>query len=210
MSDHLPTVEDKQGNQALDENVSRASSRGYAVTNGCRVKIATGDLAPSGETRDTVYVADGAVLVDGESHRITGEPTLSLQTASQYPRWDVIYVDDVGTVTVKQGTAEQRQPPDAKRAAVKRPAPPDLADEQATLLAKCWIQPGSDFLGADDILQERPDADHALHRTRAMGVLQRQSLPDGQSLTVPEDHVLDASPPYTLDGTLTLNGLFNL
>jgi len=205
MPENFPTYQDREGNQALNANIVAASAHGYSIAHGCHVELAQGDLATASSAPDTVAVTDGAVLVDGDHYSIDGRPTLTLQAADDHPRWDLIYVNRAGEVTVAQGDEEARAPPDATRTAVKRPAPPDLSDDPGTVLAMVWIHPSADFIGDDDIIERRTEGVHRLHRTLAAGFLQRQSLPAGETLAIPEDHVLSVSPPYELQGTLDLS-----
>lgn len=210
MPDDFPTVQDREGNQALFVNAVNAAAHGYSVAHGCQVELADGDFATDGASPATIRVTDGAVLVAGDHYSISGQPTLSLAAADAHPRWDVVYVDTDGSVRVAQGDEEQREPPDASRRAVRRPAPPDLSEDPGTVLAMCWIRPGAEFLGADDIIGRRTEGVHRLHRTLATGLLQQQSLPQGETLHVPDDHVLDVTPPYELNGTLELDGTLDL
>lgn len=206
MSNHYPTVQDREGNQAIDENIKAASNHGFSVAHGCEVNVESGNLGAP----DTIFVSDGALLVNGEHFTIKGEPTFRLRPAENFPRWDVVYVDETGTIQIEEGEEEPREPQKAERTAVKRPAPPDMSETVGTVLAICWIRAGSNFLGSDDIITRRSEGDHMLHRTQATGLLQKQTLPQGETLHVPEDHVMQVTPPYNLDGTLELDGTLDL
>jgi hypothetical protein len=148
---------DGEGLHALDETQQHRRGDGYGVVDpgsgACEVTVNSGVLAQS----DTLTVASGDVLVDGTTHSLATQ-TLSLDAASATnPRRDVVYVDAAGAVQVAKGTAEAVEPEgqNLTRFEFYRPAPPDLATTDGTVLAEVWIPTGASSIGSADVRDRR-------------------------------------------------------
>jgi hypothetical protein len=148
---------DGDGLHALDETQQHRRGDGYGVVDpgsgACEVTVNSGVLAQS----DTLTVASGDVLVGGTTVSLATQ-TLSLDAASATnPRRDVVYVDAAGAVQVAKGTAEAVEPEGQSltRFGFYRPAPPDLASTDGTVLAEVWIPTGASSIQSADIRDRR-------------------------------------------------------
>jgi len=148
---------DGEGLHALDETQQHRRGDGYGVVDpgggACEVTVNSGVLAQS----DTLTVASGDVLVGATTHSLATQ-TLRLDAASATnPRRDVAYVDASGAVQVAKGTAEAVEPEGQSltRFDLYRPAPPDLASTDGTVLAEVWIPTGASSIQSADVRDRR-------------------------------------------------------
>jgi hypothetical protein len=145
--------------QAFWRNYNVLQRAGYAVINGCNVTIQTGDL---GAGADTLQVDDGTVTFDGTEVPVSSGP-IDIASSGK-SRWDLVTVDDTGSIDVLEGTPQTPQinnegvavPSEAKRIQVDQPTPPDLLINRV-LLAAIWIPGGASGITSNDRFDWRPD-----------------------------------------------------
>jgi hypothetical protein len=144
------TIKNGFGAQALDiEQLNRRFQN--AVVNGCDVTAGNGALE--------VDVAGGEAVVDGTRHTV-GASTLTLQAGDpENPRKDVIYITASGTPSITAGTPAPAQPTGEIRRDTYQPAPPDLSQTDACVLAEVWVPAGATDVSGAGISDRRLDAD---------------------------------------------------
>lgn len=138
------------GAQALDLQTLLKYVEGNAVLNGLDVSVDSGDFDAS----DTLTVASGDVLVDGTEHSVSSTGA-GIDSASDDPRKDILYVDGSGTVQVAQGQALAAQPTGAVREHTFAPSPPDLSDTVGVPIAEVWADPEASNLQSADVRDRR-------------------------------------------------------
>jgi len=143
-----------QGYSAADAQAARSRLDGYAVV--------TGLTPTAGSSGLEVDVASGEALVGTDANddplRVSvGATTVTLSTAdSQYPRKDVVYVDDAGTVQVAEGTADPPLPETATLFNTYQPEPPLV--RTGAVLAEVFVAAGATTLGSADVRDRRQPA----------------------------------------------------
>lgn len=149
-----PTVGD--GAQALDIGTLYKLVQGTAVLSGLDVTINSGDF----DAGDSLSVASGDVIVDGTEHSVSAT-TVGIDSATDNPRKDVVYVDSNGAVDVASGQEAEPLPVDedtgqhAIREHAYSPSPPDLSWMAAVPIAEVWVDNETSSLEAADIRDRR-------------------------------------------------------
>ena len=154
---YYPTVGD--GAQALDLGILYKLVEGNAVLSGLDVTIDSGSF----DAADSLSVASGDVVVDGTDHSVSAT-NVGIDSASNNPRKDVVYVDGNGAVQVAKGQEAEPLPVDedtgthAIREHAYSPSPPDLSGMAAVPIAEIWVDNEASSLEAADIRDRRsPD-----------------------------------------------------
>lgn len=180
------------GIAAVDHNEQTRRGDGYGVidpdTGACVVSLGTQTLGQS----DTLSVASGDVLVDGTEHTIS-QTNIGIDASNQSdPRRDLVYIDTNGSVAVAKGAAEAAEPTgeNLSRFEFYRPAPPDLAQTKATVLAEVWVPAGASSVTSDDL------------RDRRMSTIGKHSV----DFSV----VAESDLPVAGDGLTDNNGTFDI
>ncbi|MDT3434681.1 hypothetical protein [Haloarcula sp. 1CSR25-25] len=199
------TIDDGDGGTALDENQQHYRGDGIGV-----VDPAGGDLAVSVNTgalgsTDTLSVAAGDAYIQGTTHTL-GSQSIGLDGANGTdPRRDVVYVDTTGSLQVENGTPEATAPDDSNlyRFEYFRPAPADLSETVACVLAEVWVPAGATSVTSSDI------------RDRRIRALQADSLTqDIATQTELDTHASDPDNhhkrPSAGDGLVDASGTFDI
>lgn len=124
-----------------------------------------------GANQAAVSVAPGAGIVDGTEHTIPSEKPVDISGGDGQPRRDVVYLDDSGSIAVKEGTPapfawdetleqSERAPTNAYR-----PPAPDLAGTKGLALATVTIGANSGTLSTGAIDPIRPLAPSSVQTT---------------------------------------------
>jgi len=185
MSDN---IENGYGAQALDvEQLNRRYRN--AVVSGCAVSDGAGALE--------IDVAGGDAIVAGTRHSV-GATTLTLAAADpDDPRKDVVYVDSSGAPAVATGTPAPARPADEIRRDTYSPAPPDLSQTDACVLAEVWIGTGSSDTDSADISDRRLFADLSGGEGELSSLTLATDGPDLLQFQGVEDWEIDYSNPAT-------------
>lgn len=143
----MDLLNDGDGLQAQDIN-QLFDKFNYFVNNGCQVSPGTNDL--------TVQVSSGEAVFNGSTISVSAQDNVALTTADgTNPRKDIVYLDSGGNLQVAQGTAEAADPSGEVRRETFRPAPPDLSQTNATVLAEVWVPAGATDITAGDVIDRR-------------------------------------------------------
>lgn len=143
---------DTEGVHAFDANVHHRAVYGFSVTSGGAPSIDTGELAGSNETKNTISITSGNGLVNG-TEVSWGSQNVSINVGDSFPRWDVVSVDDTGSLNVTEGTPRVAEPTGETRLSTYRPAPPLVSSQ--TPLALIWVSAEAELIGSADLFDRR-------------------------------------------------------
>lgn len=147
------TYQNGQSIQALYINQQVKARRGYAIDSGGVVSINTGTLGQA----DTLSVAAADYWFGGTPTSAAGQDVQIDASDPNYPRKDVVYLDAAGNAQVSKGTPNPvpTSQSGASRFQNWRPAPPDLSDTDAVVLAEVWVPADASGITAGDVADRR-------------------------------------------------------
>jgi hypothetical protein len=152
-----------QAAQALDINQAIQAQRGYAIARGCR---------PTKDGPLRVRTAEGEFYAAG-SHFETNEQTVTLDPGDVAPRKDLIYFNEQGTLSVRQGTPAEPRGPDTLAFSSNpfdfwQPSPPDMGQINGTPVVEVVIsEAATDFNEIREFRPRRVFADYLAFRVSA-------------------------------------------
>lgn len=124
-----------EGFQALHQNAILNRYEGNAVLNTGTVTTGTNDIE--------VDVSGYDAVVNGTEYTgVSGTVPLSDGDAD-YPRKDIIYIDNTGSVAKKEGQPEEIAPQGTSGFNTHRPMPPDMKNIDGALLAVVYVPEGA-------------------------------------------------------------------